>query len=67
MPFHMKRIHLDVSRKPKENACVYYYLPVPVEQYGLTKKDFKTWWTNAQLRSAVFLEFKKYVYYLWKA
>jgi uncharacterized SAM-binding protein YcdF (DUF218 family) len=67
MPYHMKRIHLDVSRRPRDEACVYYYLPVPFEQYGLTKQDFESWWMNAQLRAAILLEFKKYVYYLWKA
>lgn len=67
MPYHMRRIHLDVSRKPKDESCVYYYLPVPFEQYGLTKADFKTWWMIAPLRASILLEFKKYLYYLWKA
>lgn len=65
-PFHMRRIRLEVRRRRIDNACVFYYLPVPVEQYGLTKNDFKMWWKNDQLESAVVLEFKKFIYYFWK-
>jgi hypothetical protein len=67
MPFHMRRIRMEVSRKGHDDACVFYYLPVPGGRYGLTKNDFKTWWKNDQLKSAVWLEFKKYTYYFWKS
>lgn len=66
VPFHMRRIRMEVLRSGKDDAFAFYYLPVPVELYGLTKNDFKTWWKNDQLRSAVLLEFKKFIYYSWK-
>jgi uncharacterized SAM-binding protein YcdF (DUF218 family) len=66
-PYHMRRIRMGVSRRGKNDACAYYYLPVPRELYGLTKNDFKTWWKNDQLKSAVWLEFKKFTYYFWKS
>jgi uncharacterized SAM-binding protein YcdF (DUF218 family) len=43
VPFHMRRIRMEVTRRRTGDACVFYYLPVPVEQYGLTENDFKTW------------------------
>lgn len=65
-PFHMKRIRMAVTKRPHDKECVYYYLPVPFEMYGWTRDDFKTWWKNDQLRAAIWLEFEKFVYYLWK-
>ena len=66
-PYHMRRIRMEVTRSGKDDARVYYYLPVPSEDYGLTKNDYKTWWKNGQLKSSVWLEFKKYTYYFWKS
>jgi uncharacterized SAM-binding protein YcdF (DUF218 family) len=66
-PFHMRRIRMEVSRKFKDRACVFYYLPVPFERYGMTRNDYKTWWNRVQLRAAVVLEIKKLIYYSWKS
>jgi uncharacterized SAM-binding protein YcdF (DUF218 family) len=63
-PFHMRRICMEVLRKYKGDACVFYFLPVPLDRYGATKHTYETWWMNKQMRSAVFLEFKKFIYYL---
>jgi uncharacterized SAM-binding protein YcdF (DUF218 family) len=63
-PFHMRRIRLEVRRKYKGTACRFFYLPVPYERYGVTKHTYETWWMNKQLRPAVILEFKKFIYYL---
>ena len=64
-PFHMRRIRMEVSRKYKGTACRFFYLPVPYEQYGVTKYTYETWWMNKQLRPAVILEFKKFIYYFF--
>jgi uncharacterized SAM-binding protein YcdF (DUF218 family) len=64
-PFHMRRIRMEVSRKYKGDRCRFFYLPVPFEQYGVTKHTYQTWWMHKQLRSAVILEFKKFIYYFF--
>jgi uncharacterized SAM-binding protein YcdF (DUF218 family) len=64
-PFHMRRIRMEVSRKYKGDACRFFFLPVPFEQYGVTKLTYQTWWMHKQLRSAVILEFKKFIYYFF--
>jgi uncharacterized SAM-binding protein YcdF (DUF218 family) len=66
-PFHMRRIRMAVLKTPRDESCAYYYLPVPLEHYGWTKSDYRSWWKNDQLRSAVWLEFKKFTYYFWKS
>jgi hypothetical protein len=66
-PYHMRRIRLAVSRTQKIAACTMYYLPVPFEQYGSAKDDYKVWWKYKQLKSAVSLELKKLAYYFFKS
>jgi uncharacterized SAM-binding protein YcdF (DUF218 family) len=66
-PTHMRRIRMEISRKYKTRSCIFYYLPVPFERYGLTKNDYKTWWYSGQLRPVVLLEIKKLIYYTWKS
>jgi uncharacterized SAM-binding protein YcdF (DUF218 family) len=65
-PFHMARIRMDLSRKFKTKACTYYFLPVPYERYGLTKSDYKKWWSMKSMRSAIYLEFEKFIYYFFR-
>jgi uncharacterized SAM-binding protein YcdF (DUF218 family) len=64
-PFHMRRIRMEISRKNKGGTCIFYYLPVPYERYGLTRNDYGTWWKVHQLRNAIVLELKKNIYYFW--
>jgi uncharacterized SAM-binding protein YcdF (DUF218 family) len=64
-PFHMRRIRMEVRRKYKSTACRFFYLPVPYERYGVTRHTYETWWMNKQLRPAVILEFKKFIYYFF--
>jgi uncharacterized SAM-binding protein YcdF (DUF218 family) len=63
-PFHMRRIRMEVTRKYKGDACRFFYLPVPYEQYGITRHTYETWWMYKQIRPAVILEFKKFIFYL---
>lgn len=65
-PFHMRRINLEVSRRGRSSACAFYYLPVPAGRFGLTEDDYKYWWKSDQLRPAIWLEFKKFIYYIFK-
>ncbi len=64
-PFHMRRIQMEISRKFKQGACRFYYLPVPYERYGVTRETYRSWWLYKPLRQAVLLELQKYVYYFW--
>jgi len=53
------------DKEYKGDACRFFYLPVPYEQYGITRHTYETWWMNKPLRDAVNLEFKKFIYYFF--
>ncbi len=65
-PFHMRRIRMQIMRKSKNDLVRYYFLPVPYNKCGFTKEDYKMWWKNYVLKSAIILELKKVVYYFFK-
>jgi len=66
-PFHMRRISLALSKTKKVTGCTLYFLPVPFEQYGEARNNYKNWWSNKYLAPEIVLELKKLAYYFFKS
>jgi uncharacterized SAM-binding protein YcdF (DUF218 family) len=65
-PYHMRRIRMMATRKKEAGSLSFYYLPVPYEYYGWTKRVYEKWWESDELRPAINLELKKLAYYSFK-
>lgn len=63
-PYHLRRIRCMAREVLRGRGLVIHCLPVPLERFGWTKRNFDRWWSSKPVRAVVWSEIGKLLFYL---